>query len=226
MRRASLRLTLLPLLALLGAALLGACGDTEEFPADLPDDAYPLEEMLLDLADLPIDMDSAETHAFSNEAWAQSFDVENLRGKIAQIEARGRVTGALRVFSWDGPFAVGGPLYITVQSTLYTDVAAAEDSLSLYCGTLTDERSATDVVEFWVDDIGDGVQGLLMGEQVADMGRGVRTIVCFRTGRVVHAIDQRGFDGSQDIRLSVRIARRMFEHVQAVFADLESPDPS
>ena len=222
MRRAFLPLTILPLIA----ALLSACGDEDAFPADLPDDAYPLEAMLLDLADLPVAMDSEATLPMPNAEWAQRFGVENLRGKVAQLEARGRVTGAWRRFSWSGQFPRGGPWVIIVQSTLYTDVEAARDSLSLYCGARVDERAATDVIEFWTPAIGDGVQGLLIGEQLEDGLGIVRTIGCFRTGRVVHAIDQTGLDGSEDIGLSVRIARRMFEHVRAVFAELEPPDPS
>lgn len=226
-RRASLRLPLLPLLAALGLGLLSACATEEEaFRADLPDDAYPLEAMLLSLDDLPIAMDNANTNTFDNPSWAQLFNEENLRGKITQLDARGRVTGAMREFSWSGSFALGGPAFITVQSTLYSDVEAAEDSLSLFCGALVDERGATDFTEFWVASIGDGAQGLLLGEQVEGLGRLVKTMVCFRTGRVVHAVAQNGLDGSQDIALSVRIAHRMYDQVRTVFAELDEFEPA
>ena len=180
--------------------------------------------MLLDVDDLPIGMDNVTTNTFDNPGWAQLFNVENLRGKITQLEARGRVSGAFREFSWSGSFPLGGPAFITVQSTLYADVEAAQDSLSLYCGALVDERGATDFTEFRVAVIGDGSQGLLLGEQVEGLGRLVKTMVCFRTGRVVHAVTQNGLDGSQDIALSVRIARRMYDHVRNVFAELEELD--
>ena len=206
--------------------LLAACASEQEFATELPDDAYPLEDMLLDLDDLPLRMDDQETRSFDNEDWAQLFDVDDLRGKVNQLKARGRINAAVREFSWASAFPLAGPWFITVQSTLYTDVDAARDSLSLFCGTVTDERTATDVSEFWVADIGDGVQGLILGEQVEGPGRIVETIVCFRTGRVVHAVLLQGLDGSEDIALSVRIARRMYEHVSAVFEDIEPPSPT
>ena len=222
-RRAPLRLTFLAALAATGLALLSACaGGGAEFPADLPDDAYPLEAMLLSIDELPVPMDAEEEGVFDNGDWAQFFDVEDLRAKVNQREARGRIEGAIREFSWSGSFPLGGPAVIILQSTLYTDADAARDSLSLFCGTLTDERGATDVTDFWVAGMGDGVQGYVLRQQVEGLPRLVETVVCFRTGRVVHAVVQNGFDGSEDVALTVRIARRMYENVRAVFADLEA----
>ena len=228
MRHAALRLLFPPALAALGLALLAACGeDAEEFATDLPDDAYPLEDMLLDLDQLPVAFENATTSTFDNEAWAPLFNVENLRAKVNQLEARGRINAAVREFTWNEPFThLGGPAILTVQSTLYADVEAAEDSMSLFCGALIDERTATDVTEFWVASIGDGVQGFVHGEQTAEIGRLVETVVCFRTGRVVHAILSNGLEGTEDVALNVRIARRMYENVRAVFAELEPPAES
>ena len=221
MRVRLLRLMLPLALAVSGLALLPGCVD-EAVPAGLPDDAYPIEEMLLDPLDLPVPMEHETTTTFDNAGWAQLFDVEDLRAKLNQLDARGRITGTVRVFSWEDPFQhLGGPTLITTQSTLYEDVAAAERSLSLFCGTLIDERTATDVAEFWVDGIGDGVQGLIVGEQTEGIGRVVETLVCFRTGRIVHAVLQQGLDGTVDIALSVRLARRMFERVRAVLDGLQ-----
>ena len=227
MRRSLLQLTPLLVLAALGLVLLTACAAEQEFAPDLPDDAYPLEEMLLSLDDLPIAMDSETTNTFDNGDWAELFNVDNLRAKRNQLEARGRVTGAVREFSWNETFThLGGPALITMQSTLYADVEAASDSMSLFCGTLVDEPTATDVTEFWVATIGDGVQGLILGEQTEEIGRLVETVVCFRTGRVVHAVLLNGLDGTEDIALTVRIARRMYEHVRTVFEDIEAPSPT
>ena len=222
-RRASLRLTLLPFLAALGLVFLAACtGEEEEFATDLPDDAYPLEDMLLDLEDLPLAMENANTNTFDNGEWAQLFDVENLRGKVNQLEARGRILGAVREFSWEEPFThLGGPALITIQSTLYADVESAEDSMSLYCGSLINERTVTDYTDFWVADIGDGAEGFIVGQPTTEIGRLVETVVCFRTGRIVHAVAQNGLEGTEDIALGVRIATRMYELVRTVFADLD-----
>ncbi len=222
-RRASLRLTLLPLLAAFGLVFLAACaGDEEEFATDLPDDEYPLEDMLLDLEDLPLAMENANTNTFDNGEWAQLFDVENLRGKVNQLEARGRIIGAVREFSWNEPFThLGGPALITIQSTLYADVESAEDSMSLYCGSLINERTVTDYTDFWVADIGDGAEGFIVGQPTTEIGRLVETVVCFRTGRIVHAVAQNGLEGTEDIALGVRIATRMYQRVRTVFADLD-----
>lgn len=222
-RRAILRLTLLPFLVALGLVFLAACaGDEEEFATNLPDDEYPLEDMLLDLEDLPLAMENANTNTFDNGEWAQLFDVENLRGKVNQLEARGRIIGAVREFSWNEPFAhLGGPALITIQSTLYADVESAEDSMSLYCGSLINERTVTDYTDFWVADIGDGAEGFIVGQPTTEIGRLVETVVCFRTGRIVHAVAQNGLEGTEDIALGVRIATRMYELVRTVFADLD-----
>ena len=222
-RRASLRLTLLPFLAALGLVFLAACaGDEEQFATNLPDDEYPLEDMLLDLEDLPLAMENANTNTFDNGEWAQLFDVENLRGKVNQLEARGRIIGAVREFSWNEPFThLGGPALITIQSTLYADVESAEDSMSLYCGSLINERTVTDYTDFWVADIGDGAEGFIVGQPTTEIGRLVETVVCFRTGRIVHAVAQNGLEGTEDIALGVRIATRMYERVRTVFADLD-----
>ena len=183
--------------------------------------------MLLDLDQLPVPFENETTSSFDNEAWAPLFNVDNLRGKVNQLEARGRINAAVREFTWNEPFThLGGPAILTIQSTLYADVEAAEDSMGLFCGALIDERSATDVTEFWVADIGDGVQGFIHGEQTSEIGRLVETVVCFRTGRVVHAVLSNGLDGTEDVALNVRIARRMFDNVRAVFAELEPPAES
>ena len=47
-------------------------------------------------------------------------------------------------------------------------------------------------------------------------------MVCFRTGRIVHAVAQNGLEGTEDIALGVRIATRMYELVRTVFADLDT----
>ena len=178
--------------------------------------------MLLELDDLPIRLDNEITSTFDNSDWAQLFDVDDLRAKLNQLEARGRINAAVREFSWNDPFThLGGPALITLQATLYADVEDAENSLSRFCGARIDERTATDVTDFWVADIADGAQGFILGEQTEEIGRLVETVVCFRTGRVVHVVLQNGLEGTEDIAMTVRIARRMEERVRAVFADLE-----
>ncbi len=205
---------------LIGISILAACSD-EAFPADRPDDTYVLQDMLLEAVDLPVPMEQTATNTFDNVGWAQLFDVEDFDAKRNQLDARRRIVGAVRIFSWDDPIQhLGGPTLITVHSTLYEDIPAAEDSMSLFCGMPIDESTAPEVAEFWVEGIGDQSQGLILAQPPTEIGRLLDTVVCFRTGRIVHAVVQNGLEGTQDVGLSLRMAQRMFERVSAAFDEL------
>ena len=204
----------------MGAALFAACGD-EGFTADRPDDTYVLQNMLLDAIDLPIPMEQSATNTFDNAGWAQLFNVEDIDAKRNQLDARRRIVGSVRVFSWDDPIQhLGGPTLITVHSTLYEDIPAAEDSMSLFCGMPIDESTAPEVVEFWVEGIGEQSQGLILAQPPTEIGILLDTVVCFRTGRIVHAVVQNGLEGTQDVGLNLRMAERMLERVRAAFDEL------
>jgi hypothetical protein len=60
--------------------------------------------------------------------------------------------------------------------------------------------------------------------QLGDFGQLLETTVCFRTGRIVHAVIQQGLDGTQDIPLNVRLAQKMLIHINDAF-DGKSPTP-
>ena len=212
---------LLLLLGLTGA-LLVACSE-EGYPLELGDDEYELEQMLLQEADIPLDMLGFGTQSFRNDEWALAFDSDEPELAQAQLDARKRITNALVVFGWQDPIEhLAQTRIISAQSTLYEDEDAAVDSLAGFCGLPIDAATAPDVVEFQVANIADGSLGLFLTEHDPDFGRIVDTIICFRTGRVVHAISQTGLAGSEDVGLAVRLAERMLERIEAVFESASS----
>ncbi len=206
------------LLMLAGSLMLVACSE-EGYPLELGDDEYELDRMVLQLQDVPLAMDDLGTQVFANEEWAFAFDSDDTQLTEAQLDAKKRVVNVLVVFAWQNPIEhLAEPRLISAQSTLYEDEEAAVDSLDSFCGLPIDPARAPDFEEFPVDDIGDGSLGLFMYQQDPDFGQVVDTVVCFRTGRVVHAVSQTGLAGSEDVALGVRLAGRMLERVEAVFA--------
>ena len=206
-------------LLLTAAWVLAACGD-DRYRDDLADDAYSLRSMLLTVDDIPFAMQQVVVDEFDNEEWAAGFEAEDPAAKRRQFEAQGRIRNALAVFAWESPIEhLGSPRIITTQSTLYEDVDAARASLQGLCGLPFDDTAIADLREFPVKGLGDESVGLFLVNR-AEIGAIIDTIVCFRTGRVVHAVTQNGLEGTQDVALAVRLARRMLEHVERAFADL------
>lgn len=206
-------------LGLLAALVLAGCGN-DRYATGLTDDAYPLRAMLLTLDDIPFAMQEVVVDEFDNEEWAAGFETEDPVAKRRQLEAQGRIRNALAVFAWESPIEhLGSPRIITTQSTLYEDVDAARASLQGICGLPFDDATIADLREFPVKGIGDESVGLFLVNR-AEIGAIIDTIVCFRTGRVVHAVTQNGLEGTEDVALAVRLARRMLEHVDRAFAAL------
>lgn len=215
--RTCIRAAGLALLFVAAAVAAAACGGGG-YPSGLGDDAYPLGSMLLALEDIPFAMEEVVTEEFDNEEWAAGFEDEDPAAKLRQLEARGRIRNALSVFAWESPIEhLGSPRIITSQSTLYVDVDAARASLQGLCGLPFEDAVASDVREFPVRGVGEEAVGLFLVSRV-EIGAVVDTIVCFRTGRIVHAVTQNGLDGTEDVVLGVRLARRMLEHVERAYA--------
>lgn len=207
---------LLFLLAASFVFVLVACG-SDGYPVDLGDDEYALDQMLLRQSDIPFDMTGFGIQEFENEDWAFAFNADDPELTEAQLDARKRITNALIVYGWDNPIEhLAQPRLISAQSTLYEDEEAAIASLAGFCGLPVDAATAPDVTEFEVGDIADGSLGLFLLQRDPDFGEIFDTVVCFRTGRVVHAISQTGLAGSEDVALGVRLANRMLEHVDEI----------
>ena len=90
------------------------------------------------------------------------------------------------------------------------------------CGIQANEKDP--VTEFKVSKIGDQSAGFYMVGSLQDFGDLIETTVCFRTGRIVHAVIQQGLDGTQDIALSVRLAHKMLAHVDDAFDAMPKKD--
>jgi hypothetical protein len=205
--------------------IVGACGGgggSRSYPLDLPDDGYDLEAMQLIDADMPerglqlLVMDS-----FDNVEWAQVFsqrrpEIEASQKEI-QLGAQGRVRGYLSVFTWDEPVEhLGRVQQIESHSVLYSDEDSASRAMrQSACGLLIGDDKLLD--EFSVPVIANEATGFFNEETLDILGKSIDTVVCFRTGRVLHAIVQNGLDGTQDIDVSVALAKRMLVYIDAAF---------
>ena len=210
-------------LLLVLAVLSATCGGGGRvYPVDLPDDAFDLEAMALreeDMPDAGLRLQFADT--FSNEEWAEVF--ENFLGdppadrKLTQLEAQGRVLGYVAYFSWEEPIRhLGQPRSIESTTTIYRDTAAASEAMrARACGLVIGDDEPLE--PFDVPHLGDEAVGFYRYQEEEPFGTYVETIVCFRTGRLVHAVTQGGLEGTQDPELSIALARRMLERVNEAF---------
>ena len=212
------------LIGALAFTLLAACSE-EPYATDLADDEYKLEAMILQEEDLPSGYFRQQEGAFDNEEFAVLFPVDDTDAKKRQLDAQGRIRNYVAIFAWENPVEhFGRPLTFTAQSTLYADVPAADEAMRNNCGLLIGDE--TPLEDFFVPRIGERGVGFRYSEPQDVIGEAVELNICFRTGRIVHAVVQSGLEGTQDIALSVRLAQRMLKRVDAAFAgDVPAPEP-
>ncbi len=219
---------------LCSAVLFAGCTEARDYRTENDEDEdYELALMALRDTDFPKGYFSVRGVDFDNQQWADLFgeDEGPPATKITQLEAQGRLRSHVNFFVWASERAttfeeaiighLGGPYTFTVASTLYTEEKLAIEATRGLCGTLASDR--TPVKEFYVPTIGDQSAGFYSENELGEYGKGYETTVCFRTGRVVHAIVQSGLEGTQDIALSVRLAERMLKRVEAVFDGKAEP---
>ncbi len=210
----------IPALASLAAALLlAACGSERSYPESFGDGDYDLAAMALRETDLPPGFESQEleTPSFDNAVWAEFFETNDPEAKQAQLEAQGRLTNHVASFA---PAGLGPVLALTNVSTLYTDAAAAQKSLEQFaCGLPIND--SIQLEPFLVPKIADGATGFFVRQQNDGSSTFVDTTICFRTGRIIHAIQQTSIPGVEDIALGIRLANRLLERVNAAFDRLE-----
>lgn len=208
--------------------LLSGCSSGRAYPTNRDDDGYDLKAMALTEADIPAGMAAIGGVKLDNQQWAQTFnpiDKADFDARVNQLDAQGRVWGFVTQYAWFEPNAknlrdtilphLGRPHLFTVQSTLFTEQQLAVASTKGLCGIQAEEKDPSE--EFKVPRIGDQSAGFVMMGKLGDFGILVETTVCFRTGRIVHAVTQQGLDGTQDIELSVRLAERMLRRVNDAF---------
>lgn len=212
--------------SLLFFASASACGDDgRSYPAGRSDADYDLGAMALRLDDLPRGFTQTEITQppespaqFDNETWSLIINADEADTLESQLEAQGRLNNYVSAF---GPAGLGPVLSVTTVSTLYTDVESARQSIERFVCGLPLETSLS-LEGFSVPKVGDGATGFFVRQQ-DDRGQStfVDTTICFRTGRVTHAIQQTSVAGSEDVALGVRLAERMLERIDAAFDDLE-----
>ena len=204
--------------------LLTACDSGRTYDASKGDDEYDLRSMSLAPEDVPIELDEAQlpSNEFDNEQWASLFGADDPEGKQKQLEAQGRLKSYVALYTASAAAKVVG---VTSISTLYTDVAAAEDSETKYaCGVPTSDTAPT--TELYVPKMGDHSSGFLTEQDLGAGPKAVETTICFRTGRIVHAVQETSVPGVTDVALSVKLAQAMLGHVNDTFDGKLRPSPT
>lgn len=211
---------------LLAAALfLTACGGGSSYPADRRDDAYDLAAMRLRPADLPTGFEETDLaqHEYDNADWVKVTGARDEDARKAQLDAQGRLRAYVTVYE---PKQLGRVFSINAISTLYTDANKADQSaVKFLCGTPTDETALTE--PFPSPSLGDQSVGFLVPPTGPERNPPIsETTLCFRTGRILHAITLTGLAGTEDVALSVKLAQRMLSRVDDAFAGRAAAEPS
>ncbi|MCC6381241.1 MAG: hypothetical protein IT304_01975 [Dehalococcoidia bacterium] len=212
---------------LLAAALfLAACAGDSSYPVDRRDDAYDLAAMRLRPADLPAGYEEADIaqHEFDNDDWVKVTGAADADARKAQLDAQGRLRAYVSVYQ---PKQLGRVFSINAISTLYTDANKADQSaVKFLCGTPTDDKALTE--PFPPPSLGDQSVGFLVPPTgVANGDPPIsETTLCFRTGRILHAITLTGLAGTEDVALSVKLAQRMLARIDEAFAGRSTPEAS
>jgi len=207
------------IIVLLAVTLLfTACSSGSKYPTNRPDSSYDLQAMSLAQEDLPAGYLQQDQRIFNNQDWAGVVGNPNADPASTQkkLDAEGRITGAATIYSWDNPSEhLGKPYQIATQSTLYKTAADASTALKQVCDLPIDQTNP--LSDFKVSGLGDESTGFMSTSQVQGFGDSVDTAICFRTGRVIHAVVQSGLDGTQDVALDYRLAQKMLARVQDAF---------
>ncbi|MGE5596732.1 MAG: J domain-containing protein [Hyphomicrobiales bacterium] len=216
--------------ALIGFALIQDDGD--KYPSDRAPEDYDLAAMQLRNADLPTGMVLQQADDASNEEWAAALaQGDDPQARLQQLEALGRQRGYRAIYAWEDPSKhFGGPVFIATQSTLYEDARSAAESMEgvNYCGTLIDPNDTANVIkDFPVPNLGEGATGfqVLQPIQIADglYEQVVETLVCFRTGRVLHVVSETSLTDGADVGLTYRLAQSMLRRVDESFEGKGAP---
>ncbi len=201
-------------LALVSAVLLTACDEGRDYDSSQGDDAYDLEAMALQQADLPAGFQQAAGYSFEPEEWAEIFGSDDPEATVRQLEAQGWLKNWVSVAT---PDMFGPVLNIRSVSTLYTNEDTARESTDRFaCGLPLSLNVPLD--PFVVPEMADQSNGFYVEEAIDESGTSlVYTTVCFRTGRIVHVVQQASLPGIEDIGGAFRSATKMLARVDAVF---------
>lgn len=214
----------LPAAIFAGALLLlsaAACSDGRTYDTSKSDDQYDLASMRLQPADIPAGFEETElpSHEFDNENWAQILSSDDPEGKQKQLDAQGRLKNYVTSYS---ALKLGPVFAITSISTLYSDEKSADAAEKQYACDVP-IADGTPLDEFEVPTLGNHSSGFFVNQ---DRGGGqsfIDTTFCFRTGRILHVVQQTSLPGVEDVALNVRLAQTMLRHVNDTFDGKTAP---
>jgi hypothetical protein len=195
------------------ALVLVLQNDDDRTYADKGDGEFDLSAMQLAQQDLPAGFTEPQSFDFNNEDWAPIVNQDDPEQAQRGLEAEGRIRNRLSVYQADQP---GRTLGIFSISTVYSDDAAASRSVGLYCGLPVNQALNIDPHPLTVPQFGDEsagfiANGIMSSDQLKE------TTMCFRTGRVVHAVSLASYPGVEDVALAVRLTERLESRVNAYY---------
>ena len=192
--------------------------DGTAYPLALDDADYDLPAMGLTMEDLPTGFKLANEQDFDNAAWAEALDQEEPEAKQRQLVALGRVRNYVRFFQVGDPIThLGHPFQYASQSSLFVDETSAIESMRTQCDLPYDQTVS--IKDVRVPSLADQSTSFLVTTRTEELGETVDTVICFRTGRIVHSIAQRGLEGTEDLEFTIRLAKTMLKRVDGVFSD-------
>jgi len=214
----------------LGCLLLittaAACGNGRTYSTTKADASYNLGAMALRQSDVPSGLaEQAVVHDYDNAAWAKIMGATDATAETKDLTDNvGRVRSYVAAFSAPQIQKVYEVIGI---STLYTTVDKAEKQIAGYCGVPATAAAPAAAARFSVPKIGDEATGFFVTEQRADASGNPQTFtdttLCFRTGRILHAVQTTSVPGAEDIATTVRLAQLMLGHVNDTFDGIIPP---
>lgn len=217
-------MTVRPLVLVLGLAVamtLVACGSDRTYTDQKTDDEYHLDEMALTAQDVPSELaesDQLPQHEFDNADWSNVIGSDDPEAEQKSLDAQGRVRNYVAIFVQAAQSRV---LNVTGVSTLYTTTALAKEAevpqaaRSEACGV---PMSATTVTTpFDIPKLGDESSAFLSELDNSPGAPITEVTICFRTGRILHAVQGISAPGPSDAGLVLTLAEAMLSHINASF---------
>jgi hypothetical protein len=206
-------------LALGGLLLLGvaACTSSRTYSTSRPDKDYDLAAMAPTPKELPAGLAPAvlTQHEYSNADWVTTLRTAQIldpngdeKAQTKQLDEEGRVRSWVSVYQPAGLQRIIG---VTTVSTLYKSADAAEKAMDgELCGLPL--STSQEVGPLSVPKLADGSTGF----QTVAPGGLVDSTLCFRTGRILHGIQETNVPGTEDFGSLIQIGQDMVTRINGV----------